>query len=98
MRSKKLAAVAVAAALVASTAIPSFATSAPVSNAAPAFRPNVAVTYIFAGTISVIFDAIYVAATQCRELTAQEAATATILPVVGGIYNASQPSASKCKK
>jgi hypothetical protein len=99
MRLRKLAALAVAATVLSTTIAPAFAAPvAHVSNAAAPFRPNVGVTVIFAATASVILDAIYVAATQCRELTPQEAGIATFLPGVGPIYNATQPSMSKCKK
>jgi hypothetical protein len=97
MRSRKFAASVVAIALAASVIVPAAAAPVVVSNAAPAFRPNWGVVSIFAVTGSVILDAIYIAATQCREMTAQEAGAA-MLPVVGPIYNAQQPSATKCKK
>jgi len=93
MRTSKLVALATAAALVAGTVTPALA----YPNATP-FRPNVAVVVIWAGAVSVIADAMYIAATQCREMTSQEAVTATFLPGVGGIYNATQPSMSRCHK
>jgi len=97
MRSRKFAASVVAIALAASMIVPAAAAPVVVSNAAPAFRPNWGVVSIWAVTGSVILDAIYIAATQCREMTAQEAGAA-MFPVVGPIYNAQQPSATKCKK
>ncbi len=99
MRPSKLAASLVAVAIAASIVVPARADAVPVavSNAAPAFRPNWGVISIWAVTGSVILDAMYIAATQCREMTAQEAGAA-MLPVVGPIYNAQQPSATKCKK
>ncbi len=94
MRTKFAAlAVATSAALVASTATPALA----YPNAVP-FRPPVVFVVALAGTASVIADAIYISATQCREMTSQEAATATFLPGVGPIYNATQPSMSRCNK
>ncbi|WP_407050278.1 hypothetical protein [Methyloraptor flagellatus] len=45
---------------------------------------------------SVILDAIITSATQCRELTREEAWTAGLLPVIGIIINHSKAPASKC--
>jgi len=99
MRSGQFAALALAAVVAVAAIAPVSAAPAPVvSTAAPAFRPNVGVTFVLASTVSVILDAIYIASTQCREMTAQEAVTAVVLPGVGGIYNATLPSQSKCKK
>ena len=102
MRFSKFAALAIAATVLTSTigSIPASAIEGHVvvASSATPFHPNVGVTIIFASTASVILDAIYVAATQCRELTAAEAGTAVLLPGVGPIYNATQPAMNHCKK
>ncbi len=97
MRSFKLAALVLASTVLFSAAMPASAAPVAVSSRAAPFHPNIAVTVIFASTASVILDAIYIAATQCREMTALEAGAA-LIPVVGPVYNSTLPSMNKCKK
>lgn len=92
MISKKIAAFATAGAILAASVVPASAYPNPT-----VIRPNWGVVGVLASTTSVIFDAIFVAATQCRELTAQEAGIA-LLPVAGPVINATQPQMNKCKK
>jgi hypothetical protein len=92
MISKKLAVVATVGALLVGSVVPAAAYPNPT-----VIRPNWGVVGVLASTASVIVDAMYIAATQCREMTAQEAGLA-LLPAVGPIINATQPTQSKCKK
>ncbi len=94
MFNRQLAAVAVAGAIIASSIAPAMAKS----GFFPYVRPPVGVIYVMAGPVSVILNAIIVASTQCRELTASEAGIAAILPGVGIIYNEAQAPKNMCKK
>jgi hypothetical protein len=92
MISKKIAAFATAGAILAASVVPASAYPNPT-----VIRPNWGVVGVLASTASVIVDAMYIAATQCREMTAQEAGIA-LLPVAGPLVNATQPQMNKCKK
>ena len=50
--------------------------------------------WIVAGAGSIIGDAAFVQATQCRELNAREVLTSAVLPVIGWVFN---DNTSKCK-
>lgn len=95
MRISKFATVSALSVAMAFGALQTSAVAAPVGQNAPI---GVKAGVIGVGAIagSVILDAIITSATQCRELTQEEAWTAGLLPVIGIIINHSKAPASKC--
>jgi len=77
---------------------PAFAAPQQIVAATPSTPTPWAGIAFSAGAVSVILNGAIVSATQCRELTAQEAYTSILLPFVGIAFNSNASLCGKKKK